>query len=559
MLSLGHLGMRLRRLSVFSALFTITLWAQNLAPQKDTKCMLQGTVLKEPTSEPIKKATIELITENQQEGGNYTAVSDQDGHFQIEGIEPGRYRLFAERTGYIEVEKKQHRSSGVVLSFEAGQQLKDFLIRMLPAAVVTGRVVDQDGDPMPSVGITVSRKSYSSGRQHWESAGSERTNDVGEFRIGDLLPGRYFISASPPPDFQSLATPPKEAGQTNAKPEMAYVTTYYPATTDRSQAAEIELRASEESPVNFTLVPSPTFRIRGTVSNLSADADAAVTLYSHEFNLVSSMTEVGKNGVFELRGVVPGSYTVVATALSGESAQSARQSVELATSNVEGLRLVPVPGTSVKGRLRTEGVGHVDLSQFLLLLHSEDDDNNSFNTIPLQDARVKKDGSFEWKGVPSGKYDIQLATETAAGADYFLKSLVVGERNIPDATLTVSSTPLSLDLIVSPKGGSIEGTAVDEKNQAVANAVVVAIPESRYRNRPDRYHKAVTDQHGRFNLRGLNPATYTLIAWDELDGDPYFDPQFLKNYESKATTVAIEEGSHRNVVLQVNSLPDDSP
>src|SRR5207245_8943420 len=140
-------------------------------------------------------------------------------------------------------------------------------------------------------------------------------------------------------------------------------------------------------------------------------------------------------------------------------------------------------------------------------------------------------------GQQPGQYDIQFATETGACGDYFLKSLVVGERNIPDAALTVSSTPLSLELIVSPNGGSIEGTAVDEKNQTVANAVVVAIPESRYRNRPDRYHKAVTDQHGRFNLRGLNPATYTLIAWDEWDGDPYFDPKFRKNYEIKARSM----------------------
>ena len=561
----GTLPMRLRQLSVFSVLCAIALWAQNPASLKDNKCTLKGTVVKEPSSEPIKKATIELITENQQEGGNYTAVSDQDGHFQIEGIEPGRYRLFAERTGYIGVEKKQHRSSGVVLSFESGQQLKDLLIRMLLAAVITGRVVDQDGDPLPNVEVTVSRTNYSSGRQHWEALGSERSNDVGEFRIGSLLPGRYFVSASPPPDFQTLASASKEDAQAHGAPEMAYVTTYYPATHDRSQASEIEIRAGEESPVNFTLVPSATFRIRGTVSNLPASAETVVTLYSREFSLVSSTAEVSKNGTFELRAVAPGSYTVVATALIGENAQSARQSIELAASNVEGLRLIPVPGALVKGRLRAEGAGQVDLSQFFLLLHCADGDYSCMNAIPLgagdpaQPARVKKDGSFEWKGVPPGRYDIQFAAEAGAAADYFLKSLVIGERNIPDATLTVSSTSLSLDLIVSANGGSIEGTAVDEKNRAVANASVVAIPESRYRNRPDRYHQAVTDQHGHFSLHGLNPAIYTIIAWDELDGDRYLDPQFLKNYESNATTTHMEEGSHINLVLQVHSLPDDWP
>src|SRR5207253_9015669 len=62
---------------------------------------------------------------NQEEGGNYTATSDQEGHFEIHGIEPGRYQMFAERTGFVEVDQKRRRSRGLYLSFSAGQKLKD--------------------------------------------------------------------------------------------------------------------------------------------------------------------------------------------------------------------------------------------------------------------------------------------------------------------------------------------------------------------------------------------------------------------------------------------------
>src|SRR5271166_5722539 len=58
----------------------------------------QGRVAKDPGGEPVKKALIELIAENQNEGGDYTAVTGGDGSFRVEGVVPGRYRLFVERT-----------------------------------------------------------------------------------------------------------------------------------------------------------------------------------------------------------------------------------------------------------------------------------------------------------------------------------------------------------------------------------------------------------------------------------------------------------------------------
>ena len=41
-------------------------------PKAPAKASLQGSVLKEPVGDPLKKAIIEVIAENQEEGGNYT-------------------------------------------------------------------------------------------------------------------------------------------------------------------------------------------------------------------------------------------------------------------------------------------------------------------------------------------------------------------------------------------------------------------------------------------------------------------------------------------------------
>src|SRR5713101_4644060 len=214
------------------------------------KAVVAGLVAKEPGSEAVKKALIELIAESQSEGGNYTAITGTDGSFRIENVAPGRYRLFVERTGYLEIDKHHRRTEGRVLSLTAGQEVKDLIIRLQAAAVVQGRVTDEDGDPMPEAQVAVLRQSFVAGRSHWEQAGAERTNDLGEYRIAGLGAGSYFVSVTPPPDFRSLIEAASNApaglrqniAAASEKVATAYQTTYYPGTRDRGQAQPIWLR-----------------------------------------------------------------------------------------------------------------------------------------------------------------------------------------------------------------------------------------------------------------------------------------------------------------------------
>src|SRR5215475_12550940 len=201
------------------------------------KASIQGAVVKEPSGEPLKKAIIELIAENQEEGGNYTATSDQEGHFAISDIAPGRYRIFVERTGFLEVDEKRRRSEGLLLSLEAGQELKDQTLHMLAAAVVTGRVTDEDGDPMANVEISVLRRKAST----FEPAGSAHTDDLGAYRVGGLLPGKYYIVATPMPSFQSLVASQKKEDDPAKSAPPSYAPTYYPSALDRAQASPVEL------------------------------------------------------------------------------------------------------------------------------------------------------------------------------------------------------------------------------------------------------------------------------------------------------------------------------
>src|SRR5216683_5988533 len=92
---------------------------------------IAGMVMKEPGSQPLKKVLVQIIAENQKEGGNYTASTDADGHFHIESVVPGRYRLFLEKTGFVEVNVRGLKSDTNIFTIRAGQPLEDLLFRML--------------------------------------------------------------------------------------------------------------------------------------------------------------------------------------------------------------------------------------------------------------------------------------------------------------------------------------------------------------------------------------------------------------------------------------------
>ena len=548
--------------------------AGNAAAKPASRAVIEGTVTREPGSEPVKKALIELIAENQAEGGDYTAVSGPDGVFRIEGILPGRYHLFAERTGLLEVDKHRARSAsdGRVLTLSAGQELKDLRITLQAAAVVRGRVTDEDGDPMLNAQVAVLQQTFVGGRSRWEQAGAERTNDLGEYRVAGLAAGNYYVSVTPPPDFKSLI----EAAGVGPRPATekaaatSYQTTYYPGTSDRSQAAPVQLHAGDEFPVNFSLTLSPSLSIRGAVVNLPAKSSAVIMLQSRDFNLVLNGAEMHADGSFVIRDVAPGAYTILATVENAPVPMMARQALQIVSNNVDDVRLSPQAGGWIHGRLRMESKtgGRFDGSQIFLTLRSVDGDDDMLGAFSMGEgfshlAHVARDGTFEWKSVPPGNYYVQLAGEGGLNSDtngnLFLKSVLAGGREVGDAGISVNGGAVLVDLVVSGDGGVVEGVVTDQKGEPVANAVVVAVPEIRLRARVERYRKTVSDQSGRFTLRGIEPGDYTLFSWESVEGEAYYNPEFLKNYEGQGSGLRVGEGERKSVRVGVIAEGEEQP
>ena len=121
-----------------------------------------------------------------------------------------------------------------------------------------------------------------------------------------------------------------------------------------------------------------------------------------------------------------------------------------------------------------------------------------------------------------------------------------------DAGLHISGASRDqLEIVIGANGGRINGTVMNPRREALAGVTVVAVPDARDRSGSDRYKKVMSDSSGRFRLLGLAPGDYPLFAWEDLEEDAWQDPDVIRAYQSRGTSVRVRDGDDQMVQLTV--------
>jgi hypothetical protein len=147
---------------------------------------------------PVRAAPVSLFKDKVEEDGYVEdvrgGVTDDQGHFQLAGLPPGRFTLEAAvRSALVEtrlthpITLKAHEHLEVSLHLEAGREL-------------SGVVVDGEGHPLPDARLSASTGEPTRRYLFEETAGpsGQRAGPEGRFTLRQLTAPRYKLRASLP-------------------------------------------------------------------------------------------------------------------------------------------------------------------------------------------------------------------------------------------------------------------------------------------------------------------------------------------------------------------------
>jgi len=517
-----------------------------------------GQVLRLDTGEPLKKARVTLRSHPGEEFSVFT-LTDEQGRFLFEDTPAGSYDLEVFRDGYVDAVYGQKRLGAprAILSLTSGQRMTDLVFKLAHRAAISGHVFDEDGEPIAKATVITYRASKRLGKEQEIGEDPILTNDLGEFRIFDLAPGRYYIAVN----YRREDPFHRDAPAPNQKLNTGYLPSYYPNTVDPAKAQAISVGPGDEiHPVDFFLRASRFVTVRGRVicdlpGNLAASG--RVSLNPQGPGLAQALQGLEdnfrpKDGSFVLRNVPPGSYDLTASYRNGESDDwhIARRQLEVGISDVDGVTITISRGVDVSGRLTWEGTPANELDNFRVGLEPLGEVQPFFSR-----PAIKPDGTFQFKNVPEGSYR-PVVHLYGPVVNSFLKSARYGSTAISDAGFTVQSgTDLSLELTMSSRVARLSGVVLDANSLPAEGATVVLIPDPPHRGVVWQYKSTTTDQNGKFSMSGLTPGDYKVFCWESVDEPEegydadWFDPEWLKPHEIKGQPVHLEESGQQSVHL----------
>lgn len=535
-------------------------------------CSLEGRVLDAVSGDPVKKASVTLTSAAASPTAvglpqQFSTSSDAAGRFAMKDLEPGSYRLQVTRNGYVPAQYGERGPSkpGTELTLSRAQQPKDLVVRMTPHGVVSGRVLDTDGDPVAATMVQLLRPSYAGGKKQLTTGGAAQTNDLGEYRVFGLAPGRYYVTAGS----MSATTAAVLSVDRSAepRPEEDYVTTYYPGVTDPAAATPVDVAPGVQiRNIDVSLAKRRTVHIAGRVNAPARASLLMLAPRSLTGALSLRMVRVDAKGEFDARGVAPGSYALSGSVQQNGKTYSSTLPVEVGQSDIEGLVFTIGPGVAVAGRVRVEGETKVDLSKIRVRLQPREMGLGSLmgaigsvlagGGIGGEPGKLGDDLSFRLDDVSADLYDVAV---TGLPDGFFVKAVHSGAADVLVSGLEVrGAAPEPVEIVLSPHGGQVSGVAKNPADQQLAaQATVALVPSDKERaGHAEYYHDTTVGADGRFQFKSVPPGEYKLFAWEDVESGAWLDPDFIKPLEDKGRSVTVRADGQETADLLV--IPADA-
>ncbi len=539
---------------------------------------ITGRVLAADNGRPVKRARV-FATAAELPGGR-GMLTDDSGVFDLTELPAGRYSLSVSKSGFVALSYGQRRplQAGTPLQLADGQQMKGIEFQLPRGSVVSGRVLDEDGDAMPGVTVRVMRYQYLQGERRLTPAGNGQTDDKGMYRVWGLMPGEYYVNAiarggggggpfggpGGPGGFGGRGgrggAPGAGPGGAPDQEQINYAPTYYPGVPSVAEAKPVNVGLSQEVlDISFNMQLVRVSRISGIVSNPDG-----TPVTSGNVNLMSDTgggrgNQIGMNfggriqwdGAFTIGNVAPGRYILRARGDDSEVPQFAAQPISVTGDDLSDVIVTLSAGATISGTVSflPGGSPAPDYTQFRITAPSTD--QSEFG--PQSNARVDKDGHFSISGVSAGAH---LIRPSNGSRTWILKSVTVGDRDVTDAPFPVRSgeNVANVTVVFTDKQSEINGTLTTENGTPVPEYTVLAFPADPALWRPQsrQISTARPDQTGKYRIRGLPPGDYYLATVDPSQQGEWFEPAYLDEHRSGAVRLLLGEGDVKTKDFKVS-------
>jgi hypothetical protein len=502
-----------------------------------------GTIVSKSDGHPLDHAVVVLI-EVANRKNVQTMITKEDGKFSFGGLTGGKYSLGGERKGYINAAYDAHGQYSTAIVTGGGLDTEHLTLRLAPAGIIAGRVLDESGEPVRKATITSYLDDHSSGFGQVRQFRGTQTDDQGDYEIASLMPGTYFLSASATPWYAVHPNPQTDvpglpAASVDPSLDVTYPLTYYGDQTAAEDATPIPIGGGERLQADIHLSPARALTLRFRVPTNEQVGFPFPQLQQSSFD--GGMTYVQTTGatmvspgLMEITGVPAGKYNVrvngngFTAQVSGLEVVSEGQELDL--SSAEALSNVKI-AVSIPGEATLAHRGVVALQPE--------------HKAIVAWQRVNEKGEAELQQVPPGVYDVEVWN---FGKAYAVDQVSVNGVSVKGRRVTIVAGSLpSISITLAPGDAQVNGL-VNRAGKGVAGAMVVLVPKNPDLHR-DLFRRDQSDLDGTFSLQGVVPGSYTVLAIDDGWNLDWSEPAVIAEYIKGGRTITIAGQSTQPVDL----------
>jgi len=527
-------------------------------PPKGT-AVLRGQVLA-ATGGPVRRAQVRAMSMEGRGGG--VTSTDANGNYEIKELPAGRYNITAGKGGFVQGSYGQRRPGepGTPIDLSDGQAADKVNFVLSRGSVISGRIVDDGGEPVSGTMVAAVRYQFVAGARRLVPGGGEgstdRTDDQGSFRLFGLPPGDYYVSAN---NRNNMMVMP---GVNNTESE-GFAPTYFPGTPNIAEATRVTVRAGQEmSGANFALIVARMARVRGRAMNSRGEPVAsAMLMLTPDEPMVMSMSfnnaMVAGDGTFQFANVPPGRYNlqVRPNGMPSPTSEFATLKVTVGNDDIDNLIVTTSTGATARGVVMTDDGSAPTFRPDQVSIFPGPAEPGAM-MVGTGQNKINDDFTFELTSLSDRRL---IRANVGQNLGWYLKAVLLDGEDVTDGGIefTPGRSYDGLQIIFSRKTTDLSGLVSDDRGRPVLDATVVIFPANKelwtYASRYVRTGRP--DTNGRYSFKSLPPSDdYLIIAVQNLEQGQGSDPDFLSRAAEDAKRLSLNDGETKAVDLRLSKL-----